>query len=1454
MGRLSCVRCDVRYDCPSLAPGHVYRCGLCRAVLYEAGAAAGAPPVEVELHAPGAVPTTPTVRQETAATAPAPAPAAAPATPLPPIASPPTTTPLLAQPSDAPASLQPPPPLVPLFRDGRPPEAPPAGAASGNRLSDASLTVTPPEGPLPPLRLPAASPLQTLRAEDDGSERTEIVTHMPKVIPRSTVLPLGSFGRYELLEEVGRGGMGAVYKARQVEIGRTVALKILLSGVLADERELLRFRREAAAAAALSHPGIVQVHDFGVEDGRHYMTMEFIEGKSLHRLLADTGPLHPPEALRLVRLVSEAVHHAHTRGIVHRDLKPDNVILRPDGRPVVTDFGLAKPVSDAERVTASGAVLGTLAYMSPEQAAGEQDAVGPLSDVYSLGAILYQLLTGRTPFSGQGTMQILGSILSEDPPAPRTLRPGLARDIETLCLKAMAKEPTRRYASAQAFADDIARYLAGESISARPTTAIEQTVRKLRKHRVASTSAAAALAAILLLLVVLRALPGRVAVTLRGEDPQAPGQLLAGLALPGAHFEVAPDGLAGPFRPGDVLSLAAGQHTIRVAAPGYLDAARTIDVRPGADVGVPLDLFLAKGTVLLHLTHDLPEPPSPEVTFRSAEGRVLRSGSGQERVVLPVGAYVLDIAGDGFFPVRAVRLRIERDAETHVTADLKAIERWRYPWPMAELRNPVIVRLDGKTTGPATTILGDAFGFVHFVSPGGKAVRTPIHVDGACEGAPAFADADGDGVGDLVVGTRMRKPMVSGLVTCLSGAQGFKPSWRHAAGSPVGATPAIGDVDGDGKAEVLYQGERPRGTVVCLSGKDGSVRWQFPSGKDAGFPAGAGCVLADVDGDGIAEVLASDDTGTCVTLDGRDGRVRRQWSGKLKSSSAGLWAGDLDGKPPLEVVLEGCDARGGTGLACLSAADGSPRWFVPLRDAVVGRPVAADLDGDGRPEIVVALAEGDVLAIAGADVEADAGGRKGGDVLWQARPAGRVEAGPAAADLDGDGKAEVLLVTLDARLTVLSGTGAVLWTAKGDGEGAVTPAVGDLEGNGAVDVLAVFSKEKALRCLSATRRLLWKKKLMDEPRCFEAADVDGDGIQDVWAFVAHDKLYCLSGRDGAELWSFPYAHFRPAFALADLAGDGRPCAVFGKGRLCAVRGEPGLAAVKRVAWDESLPRGSGGQSPAVGDLDGDGRPDVVSGDTAGGLRAFSGNDRRLLWTTPAGTDAVEQAPVLADVNGDGVPDACYATTRGRAGALDGRDGRPLWPAVELGDGRPAAVAVGDWNRDGTPDLVVTASNRRTVFLSGKDGQPLRPAYEPGPDTASILGLPPGAPVLRDLDGDGVLDAVLSPGGAILCVVNGASGAARDVPLPGTIVRGAAVVPAGGGFDTQLVVGCADSRLYSFSRDGRMLGWFAADDALQTAPFVRDLDGDGVPELLFSAKDRVVYCLAARVADASRARK
>jgi WD40 repeat protein/tRNA A-37 threonylcarbamoyl transferase component Bud32 len=319
--------------------------------------------------------------------------------------------------------------------------------------------------------------------EDRHLLDTSVIETSPLATPSAAggapAAQLPAVAGHEVLSVLGRGGMGVVYKARQLSLNRLVALKMILAGSQAGPEETARFLREAETIALVKHPHVVEIHEFGTHEGKPYFSLEYLEGGSLaDRLKGEPQP--PLQAAKLVAMLAGAVQAAHERGIVHRDLKPANVLLAADGTPKVTDFGLAKQGDSGK--TATGQVLGTPSYMAPEQALGNPQAVGAAADVYALGAILYEMLTGRPPFRGASDWDTLQMVVGTEPVAPCRLQPKVPRDLETICLKCLEKDPARRYATAQDLAEDLGRFADGRPIVARPVGRLERVAKWARRR------------------------------------------------------------------------------------------------------------------------------------------------------------------------------------------------------------------------------------------------------------------------------------------------------------------------------------------------------------------------------------------------------------------------------------------------------------------------------------------------------------------------------------------------------------------------------------------------------------------------------------------------------------------------------------------------------------------------------------------------------------------------------------------------------------------------------------------------------------------------------------------------------------------------------------------------------------------------------------------------------------
>jgi tRNA A-37 threonylcarbamoyl transferase component Bud32 len=451
---------------------------------------------------------------------------------------------------------------------------------------------------------------QVVGSPGDGSEAVP-----PPASAGAAPPPLRSLSRYEVRERLGEGATAVVYRAWDRDLRRPVAIKVLKdpAGTSPIARE--RFRREAQAAANLAHPHIVQVHDVGEEDGRLFLVMELVEGKPLAELLRERA-LDERKLAKILEKAGRGVAAANARGIVHRDLKPANILVTAEGEPKVADFGLAHLIDAPVDLTRSGTPLGTPPYMSPEQIEGRGKEISSRTDVYALGAILYEGLVGRTVHQAESAMELYQKIVRDDPVPPRALRPALPRDLETVCLKALRREPASRYGGAEEFSDDLARYLAGQPVRARPVSSVEKLWRGAVRRRASVIPGAAAL------LLGLALLWGRLPAPAVGRLEHAAGEVSL---MTGESFAKAAPGQL--LRSGQSLRTGGGASKAVLVLPDgsrlELGPETTLQGRPGR-------LFLTQGTMFAR--RSLPAPPlevsTPHGSAALAEGELLVVASG----------------------------------------------------------------------------------------------------------------------------------------------------------------------------------------------------------------------------------------------------------------------------------------------------------------------------------------------------------------------------------------------------------------------------------------------------------------------------------------------------------------------------------------------------------------------------------------------------------------------------------------------------------------------------------------------------------------------------------------------------------------------------------------------------------------------------------------------------------
>jgi tRNA A-37 threonylcarbamoyl transferase component Bud32 len=901
-----------------------------------------------------------------------------------------------------------------------------------------------------PLRPPMPPSLSTAATLGPGEA--------PVIAPSTTVR---YFGDYELLEERARGGMGVVYKARQVSLDRVVAVKMILAGQLAGEADVQRFRQEAQTAARLQHPGIVALHEVGEHDGQHFFSMDYIDGQSLAELVRD-HPLPAKQAIRYVRLIAEAVQFAHEQGVLHRDLKPGNVLIDRFDQPRVTDFGLAKNIAKDAGLTATGAVVGTPSYMPPEQASGQRGKVGPTADVYALGAVLYELVTGRPPFQAATPLHTLLQVLEAEPVAPGLLVPGISRDLETVILKCLHKEPGKRYASAAELADDLGALLEGRPIKARPPSLAERVgtwfARQGRTFRIALGTAGGAVVVLLAVLLLLdwrhQARLGKVMVETEAlarvevfheEDDRVVASFTAPTQQP--------------------LRLAEGNYRVRLSAPYELSETSPLLVERGQTARRRADLSKRR------LGGALPSP----------------------------GVFEVAPAERG------------HDVLTVVSPDTLA----RYYGANGQLRWSVTLGPDDRPRLPGAgrdeKKRSEFFGGPFQLGPMGQPLGGPRLLQ-PCR------DLDGDGCPDLVWQS------TGGSLLALSGKNG-KFLWHF--------RPTLRPWPGQGRPRPAKYGPSLHGRAVLWAGADKGDR---------------PLVLA------IFEQRAPD-ARWAEAIDARTGRPI--WHHNFENESLplrGPWVVKVGGRSVLVCM-------NGSRLIGLEPGTGKATWGpVDLNFEPDGPPAFAELVADGRIGMVVRDANRTVRAVTvpGGKVlwEHALPGNQGW-VATHTWPPYLLE--PLVIDLDGDGKPEVIVPAEKGTIALLDGaTGRVRWRSTvainwGEPSAARVLVGPDLDGDGCRDVFvagSVYISPHDARSLvrvqalsGKTGRALWRCHFhYPSP---EMAREDGMPLltwqrgEDGWPLLVvpgtHETLV-LAGGSGRVVHLIP--RLRGPYRAIDLDGDG----------------------------------------------------------------------------------------------------------------------------------------------------------------------------------------------------------------------------------------------------------------------------------------------------------------------------
>jgi len=1031
------------------------------------------------------------------------------------------------------------------------------------------------------------------------------------------------FGQYEILGEIARGAMSVVYRVRQRGLDRVVALKVLQGGASASPEQLQRFMQEAHAAARIQHPNIVPIHDFGVQNGQHYFTMDYIAGESLAERLAK-GPIPPREALEIARQAADALQYAHEHNVVHRDIKPGNILLDKTGRVKVTDFGVAKEMDHTEmHLTATGQMIGTPQYMSPEQASGRSAHVDQRSDIFSLGVTLYEMLTGRPAFLAESMMQMLHKVCHEDPVPPQRINPRVHRDAATICLKAMEKELPNRYQTARAMVHDIEHFLAGEPIEAKTAGPWRRHARKLRRFvpLIAGNLILAGLA-VAGIRYYLQSRPCRVELDIAHREFDV---TLDGQAVPADQF-------------GTTLTIPAGKHHVRVEAEPEFDPKEfDFTVKPAESQTFRVDLKRRLGRLIVTA-----DPPDAGITILGEDGYRLPLRGPRAEQELPTGQYTVLVYRDNYL-AHDLDVVIEPRATNSCRVTLPPVGVWAAPTAASIQSVPVVADVDGS--GLPEAVVGDNAGNVYCVAARSGVMKWVHQVDDAVQ-APV-----------TVAGSNVFVATTAGKLYCLAGDDGHE-TWRkpfEAAGPVFGAI-ILRAIAGDSTPDAIIAGGE--GAVYAVSGATGTGLWT--NTVDGRIES---CVALGRVGTNEF-VLVGSSSGTLAAFGLRRGEL--------------LWTVATDTPlllPPRFEELAGQPCV----LLPTPTAPGDERTVtaVSLTDHKVTGvsaefPRRLDLAGTGQPQTIVVTEDGTTCYDA-----------TGTNQLWRSD---YLAIGAYTADLDGDGTLDLVFNNGPDEIVALSGRdGTVIGRIMLDAPTGRGFTLDDVEGDGSPDI--VVGVAQYLRCFSlAGGRKCWSGRsagYFDAPfaavagrfvtkdNAGEIACYDPQLSAPVWRVSTSPQpapYFGVAAGDGVVVDADANSRLVRAFSVttgqllwqarlnAETTTIGAPA--IGEG-LAVV--SDGIASVRAFALTNGTPRWAVRlpgvtTAPTIG-----GGRVIVTGmnDLYAAVTCLSVTNGQTLWRTGF-SDPVPTPPVLVDINGDGIPDVLALCDNGIIYALDGRDGATLW--------------------------------------------------------------------------------------------------------------------------------------------------------------------------------------------------
>lgn len=1194
-------------------------------------------------------------------------------------------------------------------------------------------------------------------------------------------------GKYRIMREIGRGGMGVVYEARDDELGRTVALKTLLAGIDIDPVELERFQREGRISASMNHPGIVTVYEVGTYKDIYYFTMDYIDGLSLWEYVQKNRPSLKRIAL-LLRDVVEALAYAHSKNIIHRDIKPANILLDGAGHPHLTDFGLARDTKESASITVSGIAFGTPSYMPPEQAMGKYRNVDRRSDIYSLGAVLYHLLTGRPPFHGASIAETLAAVVEQEPVFPRKLVKGLPKDIETICLKCLEKVPRRRYPNARSLAADLDRFAKGKAIQARPTSIFYRVYKHVNRNKAISALSAFSVIAVSILTYIFFLAPGSLTVVTRAK-------IGGKYKVVQAKFKIDDREIAGALAK---YAVAGGTHSVTVTADEYETQEFPIKISPGKEIKVEKELRHKKGRVTIESS-----VTGVQVSFSHRDTQEnIDAVAPFYRYELDTGAYDVVFHKTNYFSQQR-RLTVAEKSLSSLNVKLEPMLLWTKSISKeADISGIYLADLDcdgelelicSKFSGTVSSLSLQRYEknweieqkfpkrafplsfndmnrdgipdiiVAHtecFVILDGKTHEEIYTVPSWWGHAYAIADANGDGYDDCILftnhfGIQCHDPRSKKVLWIIPGrlvehckpvlckpyhllhAQGGEMyaidirtgqiAWRRRyapEGAPVNIR--LGRFPHTGKPALVWY-VREHG-LFCMDLETRGMCWK------TSFPAAADqdTAIFDVNADGREEVLISLDKLYCLDL--QSGKISWEYDFESETLSSSLWTGDLEGDGSIEVVV----AKPTDAVYILNGGNGTLAGKFCL-DTEIASPVAFDTDGDGMREILFAAAR-HVHCIRHC---ADKKTRVFDERLLLSPVA------PAAADVNGDNYKDFIIGDSLGRVHCIDGADyQVIWNYQSDGQ-MCRCETADIDGDGDQEIIALSAKT-TVTALDGKGERLWENRLAGCQRHHgkpSICDMDGDGLPEILIYN-DNSLFCLRAGEGEIVWS---RQFDPAERIvtrpliSDVDLDGRLDLVMAsalQGVVYCVGGQDG-----QPKWTATVPRRSEAVSLAAQDIDKDGYPEIFIGQVPGYVSCLGGKNGEARWHVRLRAGNFRCLPAIADFDGDKQLEVIVSSEDEDLQCLDAMTGRLEWCRYKKKSWSSSAyvhLLALDIDGDRLPDIVTPSSLKSFYMESGQDGRWLGHIDKFGMVNSELL--------VDDLDNNGEKDiAFIDTDARLVCV-------------------------------------------------------------------------------------------------------